>query len=767
MLRMTLFATCGVRNGRTRAGAPKTGRPRFPMPAGVLLAGGLLLMAPVRAATSTWDGGGANNNWSTAANWVGDAVPVPATDLEIVLPAAVARYTSVVDVNNPWTLNTLRIQHNSYSLSGNTLRFAGTAPQLVVGAPGDGHGYGFANPIDLAGDLTVVMQQNYNFYMNGACSGSGSITVTGGGGSRLGHFQKPFLHTGATTVRGALSVGGTDGRIGSSSRIDLFRPFNIPANLAMQAGGTGDAANRIADTIPIGIYGATLTNHNTSETVGAVTLRDGYGGINGAAGTLHLTSLNRERGGAAHVSVSYGTGARVFVDNADSGGRTMTQHLVGGGGGAGTTSVSIVPFLRGGSYSLVTYSDANGFRVLDTATEFAASIAGAGATDNVRLLASETLAADAEINSLVIHNSATVAVAGAGRTLKIGSGAIHLVGQASRPHSISVSTLDFAGREAVITCHREGGYSDSNTISSALTNATGLTLAVNEVNANPGNLTLSGVSSYTGPTSVLRGTVRLNGVDRLPTGTWVRIGDLGALQITNSQAITGLEGIGTLTGNLTINNASDFTYAGAIGGSGALTKAGAGTQTLSGASTYTGTTAVSGGVLRVDGTHTGGGTYTLSGTGVLAGSGTISANVVSTGGTVAPGSSAGTLSLGSLSLDGASTLNFDLGAPGVVGGGVNDLVQVAGALTLDGTLNVTPLAGFGLEPGKGYGVYTLFTYGSLTDNGLTLNLASLPLGYDYRLYTGGGQVVLMVPEPASLALLAVGGLALVRRRRRS
>jgi autotransporter-associated beta strand protein len=738
---------------------------RFSTCAGLAtVAATVLLTAPGRAATYTWDGGGANSNWSSAANWVGDVAPTPAEDLELVLPASVSNYSPVVGVNNPWTLNTLRIQHNSYSLSGNTLRFAGDAPQLVIGAPGDGHGYGFYTPIELAGDLTIVMQQNYNFYMDGPCSGSGSLTIVGGGGSRLGHVRKPFLHTGATIVRGSLNVGGTDGRIGSSSRIDLFRPFNASSFLSALAGGSGDAANRIADTIPVNIYGGTLTNHNTSETVGDVTLRDGYGGIAGNAGTLHLTRLNRLRGGAAAVSVNYAAGARVFVDNADSGGKTMTQHLVGGGGGAGATNISIVPFLRGGSYSLVTYSDANGFRVLDTATEFGTSIAGAGTTDNVRLTASETLAANAEINALVIHNSATVTVAGAGHTLKINSGAIHLVGQASRPHSISVSTLDLAGREAVITCHREGGYSDSNTISSALTNATGLTLAVNEANSNPGNLTLSGVSNYTGPTTVLRGTVRLSGVDRLPTGTWVRIGEQGTLQIANSQTITGLEGIGTLTGNLAINNASDFEFAGSMAGSGSLSKAGAGTQTFSGASTYTGTTAVSGGVLRVDGTHTGGGTYTISGTGTLAGSGTITAGVVSSGGTFAPGSSAGTLSLGSLTLDSASTLNFELGAPGVIGGGVNDLVQVAGALVLDGTLNVTPLAGFGLEPGKGYGVYTLFTYGSLTDNGLTLNLSSLPLGYDYRLYTGGGQVLLMVPEPASFALLALGGLLLRRRR---
>src|SRR5215471_13358268 len=32
-------------------------------------------------ATLTWDGGGANDNWTTAANWVGDVAPNPGDDL--------------------------------------------------------------------------------------------------------------------------------------------------------------------------------------------------------------------------------------------------------------------------------------------------------------------------------------------------------------------------------------------------------------------------------------------------------------------------------------------------------------------------------------------------------------------------------------------------------------------------------------------------------------------------------------------------------------
>jgi len=35
----------------------------------------LFLGAAAQAATVTWDGGGTDNNWTTPANWSGDAAP--------------------------------------------------------------------------------------------------------------------------------------------------------------------------------------------------------------------------------------------------------------------------------------------------------------------------------------------------------------------------------------------------------------------------------------------------------------------------------------------------------------------------------------------------------------------------------------------------------------------------------------------------------------------------------------------------------------------
>lgn len=129
---------------------------------------------------------------------------------------------------------------------------------------------------------------------------------------------------------------------------------------------------------------------------------------------------------------------------------------------------------------------------------------------------------------------------------------------------------------------------------------------------------------------------------------------------------------------------------------------------------------------------------------------------------MAPGNSAGTLSVGSLTLAGTSALDFELGAPNLGNSPSSDRVDVAGNLVLDGTLNISALTGFG-TPQAG-DRWRLFNYGTgLTDHGL--ELGTVPgLGTSGLLYfidlSTFGQVNLAVgsavPEPSSVALLALG-----------
>ena len=102
--------------------------------------------------------------------------------------------------------------------------------------------------------------------------------------------------------------------------------------------------------------------------------------------------------------------------------------------------------------------------------------------------------------------------------------------------------------------------------------------------------------------------------------------------------------------------------------------------------------------------------------------------------------SAGTLKIvGAVTLDHSVTLNFNLASPGTTGSGINDLIDITGNLSLDGTLNVNALSGF--MPGT----YRLFNYtGILTGAGLTLGtMPRGPFSYSIDNYTTG-QVNLAV-----------------------
>jgi FG-GAP-like repeat len=70
------------------------------------------------SAVRTWDGGGANSNWSTAANWVGDVAPVAGDSL--VFPATSAQFTTVNNLSQ-FVFTSMTIEGGDYTIGGNSL----------------------------------------------------------------------------------------------------------------------------------------------------------------------------------------------------------------------------------------------------------------------------------------------------------------------------------------------------------------------------------------------------------------------------------------------------------------------------------------------------------------------------------------------------------------------------------------------------------------------------------------------------------------------
>lgn len=214
-----------------------------------------------------------------------------------------------------------------------------------------------------------------------------------------------------------------------------------------------------------------------------------------------------------------------------------------------------------------------------------------------------------------------------------------------------------------------------------------------------GTLTLSGMNTYTGGTTINEGIVSISSDANLGTpapagpltfdgGTLLTTGD-----VTSARVVTLLAGGGTID-----TNGFNTIMGGIISGPGGLTKEGPGTLSLTNFNTYTGDTTVNGGRLDVDGSITSDTTVNTGAT--LGGNGTIFGNVtIADGGTMAPGNSIGQTNVVGTYTQGANSI-FELEVrPAPVGAelpGIDfDQTNVTGNIIIEpgATVNVVPQAG--------------------------------------------------------------------------
>ncbi|HEY4545756.1 MAG TPA: autotransporter-associated beta strand repeat-containing protein, partial [Pedomonas sp.] len=204
-----------------------------------------------------------------------------------------------------------------------------------------------------------------------------------------------------------------------------------------------------------------------------------------------------------------------------------------------------------------------------------------------------------------------------------------------------------------------------------------------------GTLTFAGGYNFTGVTRILDGFVKFAG--EMDPGTQLDVGS-GALDLSGGQhTVAGLAGTGGSinidNGALTVNQASNTEFAGAIAGSGGFNKTGSGRLNLTGTSTYSGPTTVSDGTLSVNGSVAS--TVTVEG-GALGGNGTVGGIIAATGGTVAPGNSIGHLRVaGNVAFTDGSVYAVEATADGEA-----DRITATGSATINGgTLSVLAAEG--------------------------------------------------------------------------
>jgi fibronectin-binding autotransporter adhesin len=397
-------------------------------------------------------------------------------------------------------------------------------------------------------------------------------------------------------------------------------------------------------------------------------------------------------------------------------------------------------------------------------------------------------------------------IGGTGAVVKDNTGTLTL--SAANTYSggttVDGSTLKLTGSGRIgnggLTVNNGGTFSiandDYNSLGGAITVNEGGTLSTDSTGNNAHNI---------GAITLNGGTLTSSG-NTFSQGNWIFNGDV-TVGGSALSTISGL-GVGSQNAGGTFNVGDSVAGAGtdllvsAEIKLGSLTKTGTGTMELTGTGSYTGDTTVSEGTLSLASsyTHTGTGTFIVEGGTLNIADDvdiTSSSMTISLGGVISPGNSPGTAITGAQTWEDGGTylweINNSAGTKGEPDGW--DWLSISGDLTLDSlaanqfTIDIDSLDS--LDPGMAAGFnYSGLAYGDAFASTFIIATANNITGFeagDFILDDSGfvnGKLewsinlddgvtdslvlsAVFVPEPSSTALLGLGGLALMLRRKRS
>ncbi|SDG66878.1 autotransporter-associated beta strand repeat-containing protein [Dyella sp. 333MFSha] len=588
-------------------------------------------------------------------------------------------------------------------------------------------------------DADLVVDGGKTVALNGTVQGQGGLVASGTGTLVLGS---------ANTYTGGTSVNGGTVRIGNDAALGAATGAITLAGGTLQA--TGDVASARNVTVNGGAFA--IDQGATFATTGNV---GGNGGlVKNGSGTLEIDGTASHTGG---TTINDGT-LVLTGNNSYTGGTTLNGGTlqVGSDANLGNTSDALV-FSGGTLHATGDVSSARAVTVnadaviaTDAGASFATSgtVSGNGGVtkkgDGTLILSGDntyTGATTIDAGTLQIASDTNLGASTSGLTFNGGS--LHTTG-----NIVTQRTLNLAGNATVVS---DAGT--SFTAAGAVVGNGGL------VKNGEGTLSITGVASHTGGTTVNEGTLVLSGNNTYTGGTVINGGTLSIASDANlgdaANAVTLNGGNLTVTssittarnividnggGSITTDTGATLSQTGSISGNGTLIKLGGGTLIVSGNNSFTGGTLVNGGIIRIDsGSSLGTGdiilqggtlqTYATLGTGqtvlvsgnsgvnVSAGTTTVLSGDINTSG--ASGcfikSGAGALSLtGKASLDqGTCVQNGTLRANGTLNSSfvnVDAIGTLRGVGVINGPVNVTGRLAPGNSPG------TLTVNGTVTMN---------------------------------------------------
>jgi autotransporter-associated beta strand protein len=700
----------------------------------ILLPGVLLASA---AAAQSWNVD-ASGNWTTGSNWSPATAPNGVDASATFGPVTTAARTVTVDA--PITLGSLSFSGSrAYTLSGgNALSFdvtAGSAQMTVSGSAA----HTISAPINLADTLAVSQGSSGTLNLTGAISGSGGLTFSGAGSSRLG-ASNSFL--GPTQINSGSVFYGAGGAIPSATTVSIGDGVGASGSARLNidmsmSPGQAFAVNLASDGL-LFQGNNRFTRLNGVSGTGELRVNSAVGNGFEFTGTNDGVFAGLVSGGIANAAANPNAGSRILKTG------TGTQSL------SGANTYVAQTYISGGSLQA---TNAGALGATSTGLNNATFVYSAGTLE---------LAGSISVAERIYLNGAGTAGIGALRSFSGSNTLTNGVTLGWSGGGVSASNVAIGGIAGTVL-----------TINGAVDGSVGLS------KVGDGLLVLNGPGTWTGGTTFGGGTLRQGSATALPGGTALTFSG-GTFDLNGfDRTITNLSGSGGLvlgSAELTLNQAVSGTFSGPISGTGRITKTGSGTLTLVGTNSYLGGTTVNAGTLvgdaaslqgnilndaalvfdqSVSGTYagsiTGSGSLTKTGSGTLLLAGPQSY----TGGTTVD---AGVLHGSTASLQGDilnnGVVEFEQGTDGTYAGvltGSGSLTKSgAGTLTLTGSSSYS--GGTSISAGTLRGTTSSLQGGIVNDATLIFDQSSAGVfsgpisGIGALTKTGSGTLTLVGPQ---------------------